>query len=133
MKNVISRLVLPLLDHQYIFHFDFARISLHEIVESKRVKGSASKVNKYCQILLFDFHVDYRTPKTRFPPCISEDDGKLAVSSLHSNVQVLFSIIKAIVLCCSRLRCRPRFLTLSVPVVFFKFSQPEPILFIEQI
>ena len=37
---------------------------------------------------------------------ISEDDGKQAVSMLHSNVQLLFSLIKAIVLC--RSRGRPR-------------------------
>ena len=45
---------------------------------------------------------------------ISEDDGKQAVSMLHSNVQLLFSLIKAIVLCRSRRSCRPRILS-SLP------------------
>ena len=67
--------------------------------------------NKYCQILLFDVHVVHRTPKMSFPWRISEEDGKQAVSTLHSNVQLLFSIIlKAIVLFRSRRRCLPRIL-----------------------
>ena len=71
---------------------------MHEILEQKKVKGSASKANKDCQILLFDVHVVHRTPKVSFPRRISEDDGKQAVSTLHSNVQLLFSLIRAIVL-----------------------------------
>ena len=77
-----------------------------EILEQKKVKGLALKANKDCQILLFDFHVVYRTPKVSFPRRISENDGEQAVSTLHSNLQPLFSLIKAIVLC----RCRPRIL-----------------------
>ena len=68
------------------------------------------KANKDCQILLFDVHVVHRTPKVSFPWRISEDDGKQSVSTLHSNVQLLFSLIKAIVLFSSRRRCRPRIL-----------------------
>ena len=78
-----------------------------KILEQNKVKGSSLKVNKDCQILLFDVHVVHRTPKVSFPRRISEDDGKQVVSSLHSNVQLLFSLIKAIVLCHSRRRCRP--------------------------
>ena len=58
--------------------------------------------NKDCHILLFDIHVVYRTEKLSFSRRISEEDGKQADSKLHSNVQLLFSLINAIVL------CRPR-------------------------
>ena len=71
---------------------------MHEILEQKKVKGSASKANKDCYILLFVFHDVHRTPKVSFPRSINEDDGEQAVSSLHSNVQLLFSLIKTIVL-----------------------------------
>ena len=83
---------------------------MHEILEQKKEKGSASKANKHCQILLIDVHVVHRTPKVSFPRRNSEDDSKQVISSLHSNVQLLFSFIKTIVLCCSRRRCRSRIL-----------------------
>ena len=83
---------------------------MHEILQQKKVKTLALKANKDCQILLFDVQVVHRTPKVNFPRRISEDDGKQAISTLHSNVQPLFSLIKAIVLCLSRCRCRPRIL-----------------------
>ena len=105
VKNIISRLVFPF---QIIDKFSLW--TFLKILEQKKVKGSASKANKDCQILLFDVHVVHRTPKVSFPRRISEDDGKQAVSTLHSNVQLLFSLIKAIVLCRSRCRCRPRIL-----------------------
>ena len=99
-------------EHIICQHFSikikFSVSTLHEILDLKKVKGSASKANKDCQILLFDVHVVHGTPKVTFPRRIGEDDGKQAVSTLHSNVQLLFSLIKAIVLCRSRRRCRPR-------------------------
>ena len=61
----------------------FSFSTLHEILEKKKVKGSASKANKVCQILLFDVHVFHRTPKVSFPR---------RFSSLHSIVQFLFSL-----------------------------------------
>ena len=76
------------LDHRYIFPFDFAQGS----------RSSASKANKDCQILLFDVHVVHKTPKVSFPRRISEDDGKQAVNTLHSIMQLLFSL---------RRHCRP--------------------------
>ena len=77
---------------------------MHEIFEQKKVKGSVSKANKDCQILLFDVHVVYRTPKVSSPRRINEDDGEQVARSLHSRVQVLYSVIKAIVLFRSRRR-----------------------------
>ena len=72
--------------------------SLYEILEQKKVKVSASKANKDCQILLFDVHVICRIPKASFPRCISEDDGKQMVSLLHSIVQLLYLVINSVVL-----------------------------------
>ena len=74
-------------------------LNLLKIFEQKKVKGSASKANKDCQVLLFDVHVVNRASKVSFKRRISEDDGELVVSTLHSNVLLLYSIIKAIVLC----------------------------------
>ena len=41
---------------------------------------------------------------------ISEDDSKQVISSIHSNVQLLYSITEAIVFYRSRRRCLPRIL-----------------------
>ena len=75
-------------------------------LEQRKLKGLASKGHKHCQILLFDVHVVHKTPKVSIPQRISEDDGRQAVSSVHSSVQLLYIIINTIVLC----RCRPRIL-----------------------
>ena len=93
----------------------FSLSTLHEILEQKKVKGSALKANKDCQILLFDVHVVHRTSKVSFPRRIIEDDGKQVVSTLHSNVQLLFSIIKAIVL----RRCHSRILKSLMSPIYF--------------
>ena len=87
---------------------------MHEIIKQKKLRSSASKANKDCQILLFDVHVANRIPKKSFPRCITKDDGEQAVSTLHSNVQPLFSLIEAIVLRRSRRRCRPHILKFLV-------------------
>ena len=87
---------------KYYFLFSFSLSTLLKILEQKKVKSSASKANKDGQFLFFDVHVVHRTPKVSFPRRISEDDGKKAASTLHSNVQLLFSLIKAIVLYRSR-------------------------------
>ena len=70
VKNIISRLVFPI-------NFPF-RPCLR-FSNRKRQKGSASKANRDCQILLFDVHVVHRTQKASFPRRISEDDDKKAV------------------------------------------------------
>ena len=86
VKNIISCLVFPI---KIIDKFSVS--ILYEILEQKKVKGSSSKANKDCQILLFDVHVVHRTPKVSFPRRISEDDGEQVASSLHSSVQLLYS------------------------------------------
>ena len=93
VKNIISCLVFPI---KIIDKFSVS--ILYEILEQKKVKGSSSKANKDCQILLFDVHVVHRTPEVIFPRRISEDDGKQPVSTLHSNVDFFSSVIKDIVL-----------------------------------
>ena len=74
------------------------------------VKGSLSKADKSFQILLFDVVVVHGTPKVSFSRRISEDDGEQLVSSQHSNVQLLYFVIKAIVFFRSRRRHRRRIL-----------------------
>ena len=45
-----------------------------------------------------------------FPRRISKDNGEQVAHSLHSNVQLLYSAMKAMVLCRSRRYCRPHIL-----------------------
>ena len=105
MKNIFSCLIFS-----FWITNKFSFSTLLKILKQKKVKGSASKANKDCQVLLIDVHV-HRTPKVSFLRRIIEDDGKQAVSTLHSNVQLLFSLIKAIVLW----RCRPHNLKFDSP------------------
>ena len=89
VKNIVSSLGIPI---TIIDKFSFS--TLHEILEQKKVKGSAAKANKDCKILLFDVHVVHRTPKMNFPRRISEGDGRPAGgSSINSSMQLLFSLI----------------------------------------
>ena len=89
VKNIISSLVFT-----FQINNKFSVATLHEILEQKKVKGSALMA----------------IPKVSSPRRITEDDGEQVVSSLHSSVQLLYSVIKTIVLCRSRRRCRPRIL-----------------------
>ena len=91
VKNIISSLVFA-----FQFNNKFLVATLHELLKQKNVKGSASKANKDCQILFFDVHVVHRTPKVSFPQRITQDDGEQVARSLHSNVQLLYSVIKTI-------------------------------------
>ena len=59
---------------------------------------------------LVDVHVLHRTPKVSSPGRITEGDSGQGMRSLHSSVQLLYSVIKNIVLCRSRRCCRPRIL-----------------------
>ena len=93
VKNIISRLGFPI---EIIDKFSLS--TLHEILKQKMVKGSATKANKDCQILLFDVHVVHKTPKTSFLRCISEGDGKQVAKSVHSSAHFLYSTFMAIVL-----------------------------------
>ena len=63
--------------------------------------------NKDYQILLFDVHIVHRTPKVSFPWRITEDNGEQVACTLHCSVQLLYSVIKVIVLCRLRRRFRP--------------------------
>ena len=83
--------------------------------------GAASKANKDCQILLFDVHVAHRNPKVSFPRRITEEDGEQVARSLHSTVQLLYSVIKTIILCGSRRRCRSCILKSLIAVLFVSF------------
>ena len=68
LKNI--RLVFP------FWIIDKLSVSfLHEILEQKMLKGSASNANKDCQTL-FNVNVFHKTPKSSFLPHISENDGK---------------------------------------------------------
>ena len=93
---------------------------MHDILEQQKVKDSASKENKDCQILLFDVYIVHRTPKGSFLRRISEGDGEQMVSLLYFSVQLLYSIIKAIVLCRSRRRCRPGILKSLYTQIIYK-------------
>ena len=93
--------------------------TLHEILEQKKVKGSASEANKDCQILLFDIQVDQRTLKVILPRSVGEDDVKQVVSSVHSSVQFMYSAINtAFVLCRSLLQSPLPSSYLKVPIFY---------------
>ena len=47
---------------------------MHEILEQKNIKGSASKAKKNCQISIFDVQVVHRTAIVTFPRRIGEVD-----------------------------------------------------------
>ena len=102
------------LDHQWIFPFDFARDTRTEKVKRFNLEDKQGLSNF---VDVYDVH---RTPKVSFPRRIKEDDGEEAVSTLHSNVQLLFSLIKTIVLCRSRPRILKSLLMLSSYVVTLK-------------
>ena len=71
VKNIISCLIFP-----FQINDRFLVVTLHEIFEHQKVKGSASKANKDFQILLFDVHVVHRTPKVSFPRRVSEQPAR---------------------------------------------------------
>ena len=97
VKNIISRLFFA-----FQISDKFLVATLHEILEQLRGKRFSLEGH---QILLFDVHVVHRTPKVSFSRRITEDDGEKVARSLHSSVQLLYSIIKTIVLCRSGRRC----------------------------
>ena len=105
MTTTVVRNIISCLFYTFQINDKFSVSTLHEILEQKKVKGSASKANKDCQTLLFDVHVVHRTPKVSFLRHISEDNGEQMVSLVRSSVQLLYSTTKAVVLC--RFRRRP--------------------------